>query len=85
MTGVTLSAEQLAVARRRAEFEELDHRTNFVLQDYRQLRGTYDILSSRENPKICGIDDAEVVGDLVAVDMPSSSAPARVEKSVPHV
>ena len=28
------------------------------------------ILSSRENPKICGIDDAEVVGDLVAVDMP---------------
>ena len=31
---------------------------------------TSDILSSRENPKICGIDDAEVVGDLVAVDMP---------------
>jgi hypothetical protein len=28
------------------------------------------ILGSRENPKICGIDDAEVVGDLVAVDMP---------------
>src|ERR1700727_3846210 len=28
------------------------------------------ILSSRENPKICGIDDAEVVGDLIAVDMP---------------
>jgi uncharacterized membrane protein len=28
------------------------------------------ILSSRENPKIGGIDDAEVVGDLVAVDMP---------------
>jgi hypothetical protein len=31
---------------------------------------TNDILSSHENPKICGIDDAEVVGDLVAVDMP---------------
>ena len=28
------------------------------------------ILSSHENPKICGIDDAEVVGDLIAVDMP---------------
>jgi hypothetical protein len=28
------------------------------------------ILSSRENPRICGIDDAEVVGDLIAVDMP---------------
>ena len=25
---------------------------------------------SRENPKICGIDDAEVVGDLVAIDRP---------------
>jgi cyclopropane-fatty-acyl-phospholipid synthase len=46
VTGVTLSAEQLAVARRRAEFEELDHRTNFVLQDYRQLRGTYDRIVS---------------------------------------
>ena len=30
------------------------------------------IPSSRENPKICGIDDAEVVGDLIAVDMPVS-------------
>src|SRR3984957_1547752 len=30
----------------------------------------FNILSSRENPKICGIDDAEVVGDLIAVDMP---------------
>ena len=30
----------------------------------------FAIPSSRENPKICGIDDAEVVGDLVAVDMP---------------
>src|SRR6186713_2997881 len=29
-----------------------------------------DILSSRENPKICGIDDAKVVCDLVAVDRP---------------
>ena len=28
------------------------------------------ILSSHENPKICRIDDAEVVGDLIAVDMP---------------
>ena len=28
------------------------------------------IPSSRENPKICGVDDAEVVGDLVAVDAP---------------
>ena len=38
--------------------------TFFIIQN----DGT--ILSSRENPKICGIDDAEVVGDLIAVDMP---------------
>ena len=46
VTGITLSAEQLAVARRRAESEELDHRASFVLQDYRQLRGTYDRIVS---------------------------------------
>ena len=34
------------------------------------IRRCHAILSSRENPKICGIDDAEVVGDLVTVDMP---------------
>ena len=34
------------------------------------VEALYLILSSRENPKICGIDDAEVVGDLIAVDMP---------------
>ncbi|MGP0001950.1 MAG: TauD/TfdA dioxygenase family protein [Acetobacteraceae bacterium] len=36
----------------------------------RRAGENWHILSSRENPKICGIDDAEVVGDLVAVDMP---------------
>jgi uncharacterized protein with ParB-like and HNH nuclease domain len=35
-----------------------------------RFRDPEDILSSHENPKICGIDDAEVVGDLIAVDMP---------------
>src|SRR5271157_3286393 len=28
------------------------------------------ILCSRENPKILWVDDAEVVGDLIAVDIP---------------
>ena len=41
------------------------------------------ILNSRDSPKICGIDDAEVVGDLVAVDTPVPR-PSRAEKSVPH-
>src|SRR3984957_14699581 len=36
----------------------------------RRIRSNACILSSHKNPKICGIDDAEVVGDLVAVDMP---------------
>jgi hypothetical protein len=36
---------------------------------YSQL-GLYGLPGSGENPKISWVDDAEVVGDLVAVDMP---------------
>ncbi len=46
VTGITLSAEQLAVARRRAEIAELDHRVGFALEDYRALRGQFDRIVS---------------------------------------
>ena len=46
VTGITLSAEQLAVARRRAEAEELDHRVGFALADYRSLTGRFDRIVS---------------------------------------
>ncbi|MCR6628788.1 MAG: cyclopropane-fatty-acyl-phospholipid synthase family protein [Magnetospirillum sp.] len=40
--GITLSAEQLAVARRRAAEAGLDHRVRFELMDYRKLTGRFD-------------------------------------------
>jgi len=46
VTGITLSAEQLAVARRRAEAAELDHRISFALEDYRVLTGKFDRIVS---------------------------------------
>ena len=44
--GVTLSEEQLAVARRRAREEGLDHRVRFELIDYRKLNGSFDRIVS---------------------------------------
>lgn len=46
VTGLTLSTEQLRVARQRAEEEGLTHRVNFELQDYRQHQERYDAIVS---------------------------------------
>ncbi|MBV9735277.1 MAG: class I SAM-dependent methyltransferase [Acidisphaera sp.] len=42
VTGITLSAEQLAEARARAEAEGLSARVRFELMDYRSLAGRFD-------------------------------------------
>lgn len=42
VTGITLSGEQLRVARDRAEREGLDGRVHFELADYRTLEGRFD-------------------------------------------
>lgn len=46
VTGITLSKEQLAVARRRAEEEGLADRVTFELVDYRLLEGQFDRIVS---------------------------------------
>lgn len=46
VTGVTLSTEQLAVARSRAETRGLADRTEFRLQDYRDVEGPFDRIVS---------------------------------------
>jgi cyclopropane-fatty-acyl-phospholipid synthase len=46
VTGLTLSEEQLKVARRRAAERGLGDRVRFELQDYRQHEGTYDRIVS---------------------------------------
>jgi cyclopropane-fatty-acyl-phospholipid synthase len=46
VTGVTLSQEQLAVAKQRASDANLDHRARFSLTDYRDVRGPFDRIVS---------------------------------------
>ncbi len=46
VTGITLSAEQLAAARARAEAAGLSHRVTFELQDYRTIQGPFDRIVS---------------------------------------
>lgn len=46
VTGLTLSREQLQVARQRARDEGLEDRVRFLLEDYRQHHGEYDRIVS---------------------------------------
>ncbi|WP_029006779.1 SAM-dependent methyltransferase [Azospirillum halopraeferens] len=46
VTGITLSAEQLAVARERAEQAGLSDRVRFELRDYRDMTGCFDRIVS---------------------------------------
>jgi cyclopropane-fatty-acyl-phospholipid synthase len=46
VVGVTLSSEQLKVARRRADQEGLEKRVHFELADYRALSGVFDRIVS---------------------------------------
>jgi cyclopropane-fatty-acyl-phospholipid synthase len=46
VTGVTLSQEQLSVARRRAAAVELDHRVGFERLDYRDVTGPFERIVS---------------------------------------
>lgn len=46
VTGVTLSTEQLGIARKRAEAAGLSQRVRFDLKDYRDVQGPYDRIVS---------------------------------------
>ncbi|QFR34687.1 cyclopropane-fatty-acyl-phospholipid synthase family protein [Ancylobacter sp. TS-1] len=46
VTGLTLSREQHAVSNRRAQDAGLDARVRYLLQDYRQMKGRFDRISS---------------------------------------
>ncbi|MGY9006645.1 MAG: class I SAM-dependent methyltransferase [Alphaproteobacteria bacterium] len=48
VTGVTLSEEQLALARQRAHEAGVENQVNFNLRDYRELRGQYSHIVSVE-------------------------------------
>lgn len=57
VTSVTLSPEQLAVARARAEREGVADRVTFLEQDYRELAGTYDRVVSIAMMEAIGISE----------------------------
>ena len=46
VVGVTLSREQLTVARKRAKQARLEERVRFALQDYREVQGPFDRIVS---------------------------------------
>ncbi|MDX6805245.1 cyclopropane-fatty-acyl-phospholipid synthase family protein [Terrihabitans rhizophilus] len=46
VTGITLSEEQLAIARGRAQERHLDRHVDFRLEDYRNTRGNFDRIVS---------------------------------------
>jgi cyclopropane-fatty-acyl-phospholipid synthase len=55
VTSLTLSVEQLAEARARAKAAGVDHLVEFRLQDYRDVRGTFD--------RVVSIEMFEAVGE----------------------
>ena len=56
VTGVTLSREQLAYARKQADAEGLGASCSFLLQDYRDIRGSFDHIVSVEMIEAVGED-----------------------------
>ncbi len=54
--GITLSDEQLAVAKRRASEKGLDDRVVFALEDYRNTQGTFDRIVSVGMFEHVGVD-----------------------------
>ena len=56
VTGITLSTEQAAEARRRIAEAGLQDRIEIVIQDYREMQGTYDRIVSIEMIEAVGYD-----------------------------
>lgn len=66
VTGVTLSDEQLAVARDRAETRGLCDRVEFRKQDYRDVEGTFDRIVSVGMFEHVGVPNYQAFFDTIA-------------------
>jgi len=66
VTGVTLSKEQLAVSRERAEEKGLGARIDFRLEDYREIQGTFDRIVSVGMFEHVGVSYYNTFFDVVA-------------------
>lgn len=72
VTGVTLSSEQLALAKQRAIERGLDNRVHFELKDYREVTGTFDRVVSVGMFEHVGIANYDAyfkkIGELLTPD-----------------
>ncbi len=60
-----ISREQIRYARRRAAAEGLSHRVEFVEDDYRNMRGHYDVFVSVGMLEHVGVDHYAEFGDVI--------------------
>jgi cyclopropane-fatty-acyl-phospholipid synthase len=65
VTAFNLSVEQIAFARDRARAEGLSDRVEFVQDDYRNIRGTYDAFVSVGMLEHVGLPDYERLGTVI--------------------
>lgn len=63
--GVNISAEQIAYARNRVNDEGLADRVEFVEDDYRNVRGTYDVFVSVGMLEHVGLPDYPTLGSVI--------------------
>ena len=65
VTAYNISREQVAYARERAEREGLAERIDYVLDDYRNIRGKYDAFVSVGMLEHVGTRDYAILGDVI--------------------
>lgn len=65
VTAYNISKEQIKYARQRAEEEGLTRQIEYVLDDYRNIRGTYDVFVSVGMLEHVAIHDYEQLGDII--------------------
>jgi cyclopropane-fatty-acyl-phospholipid synthase len=63
--GFNISAEQIAYARNRAKEEGLADRVEFIEDDYRNVRGTYDVFVSIGMLEHVGLPDYPTLGRVI--------------------
>ena len=62
---LNVSGEQIAYARERSRTEQLDHRVEFVEDDYRHVRGQYDVFVSVGMLEHVGAADFPTLGGVI--------------------
>jgi cyclopropane-fatty-acyl-phospholipid synthase len=61
-----ISKEQLEFARRQAREQGLDHRVEFIEDDYRNITGTYDVFVSVGMLEHVGVENYPELGNVIA-------------------